>query len=572
MFNSGLTAPKRDSLEEHVRLLNVKEDAEVDPKALINEIRYFDPSSSEWVEFKMFPPDDWEPPVIWLPNGEWKFVNTGAADWHWQSMVIDWFNDPTKKKYLILKARQLGITLLSCAYGLWLMLYRPGSVVVAYSYNEDEAKKLVEAAWEMFRSLPEELKAHVTLISPKLADTPTESFKIRDKRTGLVSSFTALPATPKHGHGIRATFAIMDEVAYMEHAKRIYTAINPAVSRGKAKLIMISTAYGVSNLETGEGNYFHHLYATMLQKSLNFRFLPWNLEPTRDEEWYEREAMALDEVERNQQYPLKERDAFMLSGHVYFDREALDHYDEEGVRVPLFQGQFFEHGRDQAELERIPDGIIEVYRQPIPGRTYGMGVDSATGRGTDYTSAHVIDMSSGEIVAEMHARIESPRAAFQVWWLGTWYNNALIAVERQGGYGDAIIYALRDGNNMIRNPYTNLYRQTKHTSLKRPQSQEYGVPMGPTNRGSVLDNLKNFIRLRFFPYLSRGTLDELGTFVYAETNPSPRAQDGTNDDRVMSLALAALLYAERGKRQLKVGGGRQWKKKAYSPSPVRSAT
>jgi hypothetical protein len=566
----SLSDSQRESLAEHVRLLNVAEDAEDDPKALINEIRYFDPSSSEWVEFKMFPDESWEPPVIWLPNGEWKFVKTGTDDWFWQSLIIDWFHDPTKKKYLILKARQLGITLLSCAYGLWLMLFRPGSNVVAYSYNEDEAKKLVEAAWEMYKQLPEELKAHVELVEPKLADTPTQTFSVRDRRTGLKSKFTALPATPKHGHGARVTFAIMDEVAYMDHARRIYTAINPAVSRGKAKLVMISTAYGVSNLETGEGNYFHHLYATMRQKGLAFRFLPWNMEPSRDEAWYQNEAMALDEVERNQQYPLNERDAFMLSGHIFFNREALNHYDEVGVREPIFQGQFFEAGRDQAELEIITDGIVEIYRQPISGRSYGMGVDSATGRGTDYTSAHVIDLHSGEIVAEMHARIESPRAAFQIWWLGMWYNKALIAVERQGGYGDAIIYALRDGNNLIRNPYPNLYRATKHTSMKRPQSQEYGVPMGPQNRGSVLDNLKNFVRLRFFPYLSRGTLDELSTFVYAETNPSPRAQDGTNDDRVMSLALAALLYAERGKRKFKPGGGRPWKKKAYSPSPVRS--
>lgn len=565
-----LEASAKRALAEDLRLAIVREDAELNPKAFINEIRYHDPSTGDWVQFNMFPPEGWSPPVEWLENGDWRFTTEGATDWFWQSLIIDWLHDPEIKKYLILKARQLGITLLCCAYGLWLMLFKPGSVIVAYSYNQDESKKLVAAAWDMFRELPAQLRAHVDIVSPRLTDIPSETFVIRDRKSGLVSSFTALPATPKAGHGTRVTFAIMDEVAYMDYGRRIYTAINPAVSRRRAKLAIVSTAFGVSNKETGEGNFFHHLYATHKQKNLAFRFLPWNLEPTRDEDWYQREAVALPEVERKQQYPLRERDAFTLSGEVYFDREALTHYDEIGIREPLFLGQFVEAGRDQAKFQKLQDGIIEVYRQPVGGRSYALGVDTSTGRGTDYTSVHVIDLASGEICAEMHARIESPRAAFQIWWLGTWFNTALICVERQGGYGEALIYSLRDGNRQLRNPYPRIYRQTKFTSGKRNQADDYGYPMGPANRGTVLDNLKNFIRLRFFPYLSRGTLDELGTFVYAETNPSPRAQDGTNDDRVISLGLAGMMYAEHGVMPLAPGGKRKWPQRPYQPSPAKA--
>jgi hypothetical protein len=107
-----------------------------------------------WVEFKMFPPEGWKPPVI--PAGRRLEVHdrpgprTGSGS---RSSSTGW-HDPELKKYLILKARQLGITLLACAYALWLMLYRPGSFSVAYSYTEDEAKKLVQATWAMYQALP----------------------------------------------------------------------------------------------------------------------------------------------------------------------------------------------------------------------------------------------------------------------------------------------------------------------------------------------------------------------------------------------------------------------------------
>ena len=567
-----LTAAERSAayaLREELRLLTVRDLAQEDPKYLINEIRFFDPAQADndnpsWVEFKMFPPADWNPPVEHLPNGEWRFTTAGSEDWYWQSLIVDWWKDPAFKKYLILKARQLGITLLACAYALWLLLYRPGSFSVAYSYTEEEAKKLVQTTWAMYKSLPQILVGNVEVITPLRAEEPAEWIKLKHP-DGRISGFQALPATRKHGHGARVSFAIMDEVARMDYAKDIYTAINPATTRGRAKLVMISTANGVSNLETGAGNYFHWLYHTKREKKLAYRFLPWNLEPSRDEEWYAEEAMKLDDVERNQQYPLTENDAFTLSGDLFFDRDALEFY--RGETVPAIRtGHFVQVGRRRANFISLRDGAIDIFQRPQPGGDYGIHTDCATGRGSDFTSAHVIDFSSGAIVAELHTKMEAPRLAMQLHYLGTWYNTALISVERQGGYGDAVIWALKDGNQNLP-PYQRVYRHKKYTRGDRPISDEYGMPMGAKLRESLLTNLKDWIRLRQFPWLSQGDVDELGTFVYRETNPSPRAQDGCNDDRVLSLAGCVELFRQYGSHP---AGAPRWKKAAYKPSPVRS--
>lgn len=555
--------PAAWAVYEELRLAEVRDDAWDDPKALINEIRFFDPSTEQWVEFKMYPPEGWTAPIRELPDGDWEFTQDGAADWFWQSLIIDWLHDPMLKKYLILKARQLGITLQACAYALWLMLFRPGSVCVAYSYTEDEAKKLAVAVWAMFRALPDVLKTHVEVITPTRSEEPAEWIKLKHQ-DGRISSFQALPATPKHGHGARVTFAIMDEVAYMDHARRIYTAINPATTRGRAKLLMISTAYGVSNAETGEGNFFHHLYATRKEKKLAFRFLPWNLEPTRDQHWYDTEAVKLDEVERNQQYPLNENDAFMLSGALYFDRDALSWYRGEAA-IPVLVGQFAQVGRRKARFMKLRDGIIEVFERPKADALYAIACDSATGRGADYTSADVIDLSTGAQVAHMRSKMEAKRAAIQLHYLANWYNHARIAVETQGGNGEAIIVALRDGDENLP-AYTNLYRHKKFTRAGAVRSEEYGFPMGAANRNQVLDFLRTQIRERAFPWLSATTIHELGTFVHRESGTSPRAQDGCHDDCVMSLAVGTEMFRQYGHQPAK---RRTWKKSKYTPHPAR---
>ena len=217
------------------------------------------------------------------------------------------------------------------------------------------------------------------------------------------------------------------------------------------------------------------------------------------------------------------------------------------------------------EFMRTRDGVISVYEHPHPDGAYAIGVDTATGRGADYTVGTVIDLSSAAIVATFRAKMEAPRAAVQLHFLGKWFNNAKIAVERQGGYGEALIIAMRDGNDLIPS-YSNLYRHTKFTSGNRPISDEYGHPMGPNSRATVLDGLKMMLRNRAFPWMPVTHIGELGTFVYASTTPSPRAQDGCNDDCVMSLALACEMFRQFGSQPQQ---RRKYKKAKYQPPPTR---
>ena len=565
---SQLSDEQRATLREELRLHLALRDAERDPKALVNEIRYFDPVTQLWVEFKMFPPSGAirrDGPGLLFSAGE-----DGAEDWLWQSAIIDWLHDPNLHSYLVYKARQLGLTLLACSYALWLILMRPGVNCAAYSYEETEAQKLTQAVWDMFKSLPAIFTQHVEVITPSKGAIPSEWIRFRHKadKARRLSTFQALPATGLHGHGGRISFSIQDELGRQRYGRQIYEAITPAVLSRGGKWIGISTANGVSNPETGEGNFFHHLYHTRKEKGISYLFLPWNAEPTRDEDWYQRVAMKLPTVERNRQYPLNEADGFMLSGFTYFDAEVLAYY-RKNVKAPIMQGQFFQDGYRRAVFRSSIDGIIQLFEKPKEGAEYVLGVDTSTGRAEDYTSADVLDAASGALVAHLHAKIEAPRAALQIHFLGRLFNTAKLAVERGGGYGEALITALRDGNNLLPR-YPNLYRFAKRTAPGKRPAEEYGFPMNVSTRPLVLERLKTGAYEQRLPWVSQDHLYEMGTFVHKDTSPSPRAEDGCNDDCVMSLALAWHLYTDYGETPARELRRTKRKPREYQPGPVRA--
>jgi len=563
---------------EEIRLLNVRDAAASDPKALIAEINAFDPTTLERFRFTMYPSD--EDPYWYFPEAP-----RGQDGWLFQAALVDWWTgtynplhtlledwspnfrfDPGQRVFMTLKARQLGVTWCAMALELWYVLYRPGAKCVAYSYNEDEAKKLVQRAWLMYSSLPLLLRNHVEVLAPKRGDEPSEWIKLRHKASGLISTIQALPATQKAGHGETVTFALQDEAARQDYCRNIFTSILPATARGNARLALVSTANGVGNPESEEGNFFHVLYATHRERDIGFSFLPWNAEPTRDERWYESYAMKLGEVDRNQMYPLNEQDAFMLSGSLFFDRDALAYYRHK-IRRPAMRGQFTQDGIRFMKWMSLRDGIIDVWERPVPLRSYAMAVDAASGRGLDYTSMGVIDLESGAICAELHARIDSPRAALQAYALGKWFNTAKICVETQGGHGEGIITFLRDPSRGLP-PYPNLYRHHDEVKGNRPIAASYGMPMGPKNRPMVVNGLYDWIRQRLFPWLSSGCVDELGTFVHTTTGRvSPAALPGCHDDRVMMLAMCAEMFRLYGRAPAR---RKRRRPRAYEPHPSRS--
>jgi hypothetical protein len=166
------------------------------------------------------------------------------------------------------------------------------------------------------------------------------------------------------------------------------------------------------------------------------------------------------------------------------------------------------------------------------------------------------------IAAELHGKIDPDLAAEQVHFLGRWYNTARLAVEMGGGYGEPVVISLRDGKQG-RRPYPKLFRYAPDDRPDFKQQATYGFPINQRTRPLLINQLESAIREELLPHIPMRTILECKTFVRRDTNPSPRAAEGTNDDRVMALAGALELYRRYGSHPRDVRTSRKRKKREY---------
>ena len=521
-MGSVLTSPTGNLNEEKKRALNVLDrleevlKAKEHPANLLKWVRCVDSKSGDTFDFQL---------------------EDESSGWFWQRGVLDsWLKN---EKWIGLKARQLGITWLAAGFGLWKGLTAPGSTILVISVNEDEASKVINRIWDMYQSLPKRFQYDTQVLKPTRGTRPFTGITLQHP-SGKITKFIGLPATKKAGHGETAAVVILDEFSRQDYAADIWKGVLPTMADG-GKIIVISTANGVSNETTGEGNYYHHLWVNAENYGIETKFMGWQFNPGRTQDWYS--ALAMKAKDKAEQYPNDPDEAFILSGDVYFDVEALAEYSKKKKRG--YKAEFKKLTSDKAKLHKSDQGLITIFEEPESGKSYGIGVDVATGRGADYSAAYVIDLSTMAFVAEVYGKIDADLFSYQLHYLGKWYNTANVAVEMGGGYGEPVVVNLRDGRDG-RPSYPKLYRHRQADSPEVKEQGVYGFPMNLKTRPLVISALEQAIRERLLPFLPHRLLQECFTFVNANTNPSPRAQEGCNDDCVFASAIALELYRQYG--------------------------
>lgn len=214
---------------------------------------------------------------------------------------IELLNEMTREQLLlILKARQLGISWLVCAYALWLCLFHSGRLVLKFSIGQDESNEMLRRVSVMYWRLTPELRAAL----PKLVKENKSSIAWANE-----SRIESLPTTQNAGSGYTASLVILDEFSKNAWAEKLYTAVKPTIDGGGA-MIILSSAYGIDNL-------FHDLCekAQRGEGRFTFRFLPWWSRPDRDAAWYaQTERDAISSALMGQEYPATPDEAFAATG------------------------------------------------------------------------------------------------------------------------------------------------------------------------------------------------------------------------------------------------------------------
>lgn len=237
-------------------------------------------------------------------------------------------------------------------------------------------------------------------------------------------------------------------------------------------------------------------------------------------------------------------------GRPYFDHKQLDGAYELAAD-PIHVGRIHGEPVQGAQLRFVPSdhANVAIFELPHPDQRYAIFADVAghgiaveeeearpADRRSDASSATVISLDTGRIVAEFHERLGEEEYALELVRLGWLYRQAEIAVENTGGYG-----ALTIGTMLRRYRYRKLFRRESVDKATQRRSSTYGWDTSSTVRPAMLNALRQLLKEHPEAIRSRDLLDEMRTFVWNDRGTKAEAQRGTHDDRVLSAAGAALL-------------------------------
>ena len=405
---------------------------------------------------------------------------------------------------VILKSRQLGISTLSAAYSLWMMLFQNDKNILVIATTKDTAKNLITKVRVMYEALPAWLKTAI----------------VENNKLSLVfkngSQIKAIASNESAGRSEALSLLILDEAAFIEKIDVIWTAAQQTLATG-GRCLAISTPNGV-------GNWFHKTWVDAKDglNKFNTVKLHWTAHPERNEDWRREQDRILGPSQAAQ-----ECDAdFLSSGRSVVDPAILEWYKENACCEPMEKSGF--------------DRNLWIWNYPDYSKKYLICADVARGDGTDYSAAQVFDLEEMEQVAEYKGQLGTTEFGNFLIELATKYNDALLVVENNN-IGWATLQTIIDRG------YENLFYQEKnHLVVDEDMNQtnryrnidKNKVPGFTTTMKTkplVVAKMEEYTREKMVKLKSMRLIDELFVFIYK--NNKTEALDGYNDDLVMSYSI-----------------------------------
>jgi hypothetical protein len=422
-----------------------------------------------------------------------------------QEKVLNLFQN---KEYLIInKSRQLGISTLSSAYALWIMLFQKDKNILVIATKQETAKNMVTKIRFAYDQLPSWLKIKA----------------VEDNRLSLRlangSQVKAVAASSDAGRSEAVSLLLLDEAAFIDNISTIFTAAQQTLATG-GQCFAISTP-------NGTGNWFHKTYANAQIQENKFIpiSLPWTVHPERSQTWRDEQDKTLGPREAAQECDCN----FSTSGATVLEPETLAWYEATCIQEPV--------------EKRGIDGNLWIWEQPDYSRIYAVVADVARGDGQDHSAFHIIDVELAKQVGEYKGQLGTRDYGNMLVGIATEYNDALLVIENASIGWDVVQTAIDRG-------YKNLYYSPKSDGAltdAEAYANKYsdgnnmvpGFTMSQRTRPLVVAKMKSYMQEQSCIVQSKRLMEELRTFIWK--NGRPQAQDGYNDDLVMSWGTALFL-------------------------------
>ena len=424
--------------------------------------------------------------------------------WDFQVEMVRGFHS---QRFSIAKMpRQVGKTTTTAGYMLWAVLFSDDYKIAILANKGDLARDILGRIKYSYEYLPLWMQ---------------QGIMEWNKGNIVLENGSEISAYATNASGVRGgtyNLVFLDEFAFVPQniAAEFFTSTYPVISSGKTtKVIIVSTPHGL--------NQFYKMWTDAVeQRSLYVPFeVHWSMVPGRDATWREETIRNTSEEQFRQE----------------FETEFI------GSSATLIPGAKLKMLTFNNPVEK--EEYLDIYESPKPGHTYMAIVDCAEGVGLDYSVCSIIDVT--EIPYKHVAKFRDNKlSAFifptYVYNLANRYNRAWILVETNS-VGQQVVDILHYDLE-----YENIFRieshdiKGQHIASGFKKGAAYGVKTSKTVKKIGCSNLKTLIETDKLTTTDFDTIAELNTFV--RDKDSYKAEEGNNDDIVMTLVLFSWLSAQ----------------------------
>ncbi len=195
-------------------------------------------------------------------------------------------------------------------------------------------------------------------------------------------------------------------------------------------------------------------------------------------------------------------------------------------------------------IAKMMGGGLWIWKEPVNGHKYVMGVDVSRGDSEDFSCVQIIDFDTREQVLEYVGKVPPDILAEIAYKWGTMYN-AYCVVDLTGGMGVATARKMQEMGYQAGMYVDNVDTTNKWKFDPKMNEKIPGINFN-SKRVQIIASFEECMRHKFRIYSSR-LYNEMNTFVYI--NGRPDHQKNHHDDCIMSISMA-IYVAEKSFQSL----------------------
>lgn len=451
-----------------------------------------------------------------------------------------------KVRAIILKARQMGLSTYTASRVFWKAYLNPYHKSVILAHDAATADALFTMSKNIISRMIDDYR-------PEFKKSNAKEIQFLHNDSGY-RLYTA--GSGEAGRGSTPTVCHMSEVAFWQNDESLLAGLFQGISQADGtEVILESTANGI-------GNAFHRLWNGAVEGTNEYVaiFVPWflmseyrreapkEMDLTAEEEslmtkfslnkdqlyWRRLKIAESGELKFKQEYPSTPEEAFLVSGSNVFNVEKLNAL----IPQPVLAKREFDF--DSCMFDDIRHGSLEIFKYPTFEDAFAIGADVSLGVGRDFSTAVVMNKKK-EVCAIYHNNtIDPSQFGDLLFYLGRYYNNALLAVE-SNSMGIATL------NRLAQMSYINMYYQTKMANVSKEDGTRMGWRTTSASKPAIIGFLKSAIEQEEVWIPSRMMIQELMNFVVSDTGKTG-GSTGNNDDSVIALAIVLEVIRTHGDR------------------------